>query len=390
MSERVYLDHAATTPVRPEVVEAMLPYWTEFYGNPSSVHRFGREASRGLLIARETFAELLNARSTEIVFTGCGSESDNLAVRGVMLSAKASGAGSHLITCAIEHKAVLETAKQLRDMHGIELTVLPVDRYGRIDPRDVEAAIRPDTVLISIMAANNEVGTLQPIQTIGELARQHGILFHTDAIQAAAVTAWDLQTMPIDLMSLAPHKFYGPKGIGVLYVREGIELVPSVTGGGQEEARRAGTENVAYAVGAAEAFRLAMSEREQTVAHYRSLSERLIGGIQAALPDTCILTGHPQERLPQSASFAFRHISGNDLLIHLDMAGIAASSGSACLTGDPKPSPVLSALGLGQEWTGGGLRLTVGRQNSMAHVDYVLQVLPTMVRKLSRISQIFT
>lgn len=390
MSERVYLDHAATTPVRPEVVEAMLPYWTEFYGNPSSVHRFGREASRGLLIARETFAELLNARSTEIVFTGCGSESDNLAVRGVMLSAKASGAGSHLITCAIEHKAVLETAKQLRDMHGIELTVLPVDRYGRIDPRDVEAAIRPDTVLISIMAANNEVGTLQPIQTIGELARQHGILFHTDAIQAAAVTAWDLQTMPIDLMSLAPHKFYGPKGIGVLYVREGIELVPSVTGGGQEEARRAGTENVAYAVGAAEAFRLAMSEREQTVAHYRSLSERLIGGIQAALPDTCILTGHPQERLPQSASFAFRHISGNDLLIHLDMAGIAASSGSACLTGDPKPSPVLSALGLGQEWTGGGLRLTVGRQNSMAHADYVLQVLPTMVRKLSRISQIFT
>ncbi|MGW8318669.1 MAG: cysteine desulfurase family protein [Candidatus Promineifilaceae bacterium] len=390
MSERVYLDHAATTPVRPEVVEAMLPYWTEFYGNPSSVHRFGREASRGLLIARETFAELLNARSTEIVFTGCGSESDNLAVRGVMLSAKASGAGSHLITCAIEHKAVLETAKQLRDLHGIELTVLPVDRYGRIDPRDVEAAIRPDTVLISIMAANNEVGTLQPIQTIGELARQHGILFHTDAIQAAAVTAWDLQTMPIDLMSLAPHKFYGPKGIGVLYVREGIELVPSVTGGGQEEARRAGTENVAYAVGAAEAFRLAMSEREQTVAHYRSLSERLIGGIQAALPDTCILTGHPQERLPQSASFAFRHISGNDLLIHLDMAGIAASSGSACLTGDPKPSPVLSALGLGQEWTGGGLRLTVGRQNSMAHADYVLQVLPTMVRKLSRISQIFT
>lgn len=389
MSERIYLDHAATTPVRPEVVEAMLPYWTEFYGNPSSVHRFGREASRGLQMARETYAELLNARATEIVFTGCGSESDNLAVRGVMLSAKASGAGNHLVTCAIEHKAVLETAKQLRDLHGIELTVLPVDRYGRIDPKDLEAAIRPDTVLISIMAANNEVGTLQPIQAIGELARRHGILFHTDAIQAAAVTAWDLQAMPIDLMSLAPHKFYGPKGIGVLYVKEGIELIPSLTGGGQEEARRAGTENVAYAVGAAEAFRLAMAEREQTVAHYRNLGERLIDGIEAALPDTCILTGHPQERLPQSASFAFRHISGNDLLIHLDMAGIAASSGSACLTGDPKPSSVLSALGLGQEWTGGGLRLTVGRQNSMAHVDYVLQVLPTMVQKLSRIGQIF-
>lgn len=366
----------------------MLPYWTETYGNPASTHVFGRTAERGLEEARRLIAELLNATPAEIIFTGCGSESDNLALRGVMWAARAAGSGNHLIVSAIEHGAVLNTAVQLRDQFNFELTILPVDEYGRIDLRELEAAIRPDTVLISIMAANNEIGALQPVLGIGELARARGVLFHTDAIQAAAVTRWDLARMPIDLFSIAPHKFYGPKGIGILYAREGIELISPLTGGGQEDGRRAGTANVPYAVGTAEALRLAMEELAQRNAHYRQLRDRLIQGILAAFPSECVLTGHPTERLPHNASFAFRHLSGNDLLIHLDMAGIAASSGSACKSGDPKPSRVLQAIGLPEEWTKGGLRLTVGSQNRMADVEYVLDVLPDIVRKLRQLAPV--
>lgn len=388
MSEQpIYMDHGASTPVHPAVLAAMEPYWEQAYGNPSSIHHYGREARRGLDSARETIAALLNARPAEIVFTGCGSESDNLALRGVMGTARTRGSGNHLITSAIEHKAVLETAYQLREYADFEVTIVPVNEYGQVAVADVEAAIRPDTVLISIMAANNEIGTLQPIEAIGALAREREILFHSDVIQAAGVATWDMAKLPVDLASFAPHKFYGPKGIGFLYVRSGIELLPSLTGGSQEEGRRAGTSNVPYAVGAAEALRLALSKCEEHVAHYQTLRDRLIAGILNGIPEGARLTGHPEERLPHNASFAFHNVSGNDLLIQLDMAGVAASSGSACATGDPKPSPVLEAIGLDESWSKGGLRLTVGHQNTMAQVEQVIEAVTAAVRTLRRFQQ---
>jgi cysteine desulfurase len=385
----IYLDHGATTPVDGRVVEAMRPYWAELYGNPSSSHAYGRAAQRALENARQTIAGLLNARPEEIIFTGCGSESDNLALRGVMIAARAAGRGDHLIISAIEHSAVTQTAVQLRDYFGFELTILPVDGTGRIRLADLEAALRPTTALISIMAANNEIGALQPVAEIGALARARGVLFHTDAVQAVPVQSWDMAQMPIDLLSIAPHKFYGPKGVGVLYVRQGVELVSPLTGGGQEEGRRAGTSNVAFAVGAAEALRLAMENLAANVAHYQALRDRLIAGLTTALPADCLLTGHPTERLPHHASFAFRNVSGNDLLMHLDLAGIAASSGSACKSGNPKPAATLVALGLGPEWTKGGLRLTVGRQNTAVEIEQVLATLPAIIHKLRRLGAAF-
>ncbi len=388
--ELIYLDHGASTPVHPRVIEAMLPYWVQVYGNPSSNHEMGRVASVALEGAREKIAALLNAQPSEIVFTGCGSESDNLALRGVLWRARQDQRGSHLIISSIEHSAIKETALQLQKLFGFELTILPVDRFGRIHIADVQAAIRPNTVLISIMASNNEIGTLQPIDKIGEIAQEKRILFHSDAVQSIGVQTWDMRRLSIDLMSIAPHKFYGPKGVGVLYVRDGIQLEPSLTGGGQENGRRPGTENVAFAVGAAEALTLAAEELPQTIAHYQSMRDRLIEGILTALPDDSILTGHPEQRLPHNASFAFRHISGNDLLMHLDVAGIAASSGSACKSGDPKPSAVLEAVGLDPEWTKGGLRLTVGRQNSMDEIDTVLSVIPSIIEKLQKMAQVYS
>lgn len=387
--QQIYMDYGASTPVDPQVLEAMLPYFGQLYGNPASTHHHGRLAGQGLDQARRTVADLLNARPGEIIFTGCGSESDNLALRGVMWAARATGRGNHLITCITEHKAVLGTAEQLRDQFGFDLTVLPVDAYGCIDLDELQAAIRPDTVLISIMAANNEIGTLHPFQAMGEIARSHGVLFHTDAIQAAAVAPLDMARLPVDLLSIAPHKFYGPKGVGILYARQGVELIAALTGGSQEDGRRAGTSNVAFAVAAAEALRLAVARREENLAHYTSLRDRLIEGVLAALPAGAQLTGHPTQRLPHHASFAFEHVNGNDLLIQLDLAGISASSGSACASGSPKPSPILEALGLDASWTLGGLRLTVGRQNSLADVDRVLAVLPQAVARLRAFTQQF-
>lgn len=381
----IYLDQGASTPVHPRVVEAMLPYWTESYGNPSSQHNFGRRAASGLEGARETIASLIKAKPSEIIFTGCGSESDNLALRGILWKARAQGSGNHLIISAIEHSAIKETAKQLQTLFDFDVTVLPVDEYGQVRVADLEAAIRSDTALISIMASNNEIGTLQPVEAIGRVARRHGIPFHSDAVQSIGVQSWDMEGAPIDLLSIAPHKFYGPKGIGVLYVRDGLQLEPSLTGGGQEGGRRAGTENVAFAVGAAAALTLAAEGLSKLLAHYISLRDALIEGIMAELGPEVILTGHPRQRLPHNASFAFRDISGNDLLMHLDMAGIAASSGSACKSGDPKPSAVLQAIGLGPQWTKGGLRLTVGRQNSADDIEYVLSVVPIVVEKLRRL-----
>jgi cysteine desulfurase len=386
---QVYLDHGASTPVQPAVIEAMRPFWSEEYGNPSSHHAFGRRASQALEKARQNIAGLLQARPNEIVFTGCGSESDNLALRGVMLAARRAGQGNHFITSAVEHSAITQTTEQLVELLGFEATILPVDGYGRISLTELQAAIRPDTVLITIMAANNEVGTLQPVEAIGTIAREQGILFHTDAIQAATTSDWNMTTQPIDLMSLAPHKFYGPKGVGILYVRDGVELVPALTGGNHENGRRAGTSNVAFAIGAAAALELCLHNQAAHIAHYHSLRDRLIDSLLAAFPDDCILTGHPTERAPHNASFAFRDISGNDLLIHLDMAGIAASSGSACKSGNPKPSAVLQAMGLDDAWTKGGLRLTVGLQNNEDEIDYVLDTLPGIIEKLKKINLLF-
>ena len=385
----IYLDHGATTPLHPAVLEAMAPYWNESYGNPSSHHRTGYAAARAVETARETFADLLGVPPAAVVFTGCGSESNNLALRGSMFAARVAGRGNHLITSVVEHSAVLATARQLRDVFGFELTILPVDEYGRVRLADVTTALRPDTVLISIMAANNEIGTVQPWAEIGALARERGILFHTDAVQLVAARRWNLAVEPLDLMTLAPHKFYGPKGIGVLIVQPNVDLLPTLTGGGHEGGLRAGTTNVPLVVGAAEAFRLAMAELEDRRDHVLALRDRLLRELPDALPGQCVITGHPEERLPHHASFALREVSGNDLLMHLDMAGIAASSGSACASGDPKPSSILVACGLGSEWATGGLRLTLGRQNTAADVDAILNTLPGIVRRLTALEGTF-
>lgn len=381
----IYLDHAASTPVHPDVVAAMLPYWTETYGNPSSSHEHGRFAHRALEQARDRIAVQFNAQPDEVIFTSCGSASDNLALRGVMLHARHNGGGNHLIISAIEHSAVMQTAVQLRDYFDFELTILPVDPFGQIDVEGLKTAVSPKTALISIMAANNEIGTLQPIETIGEIAREHGALFHSDAVQAIATRRWDMQTMPIDLISVAPHKFYGPKGVGVLVARRGVELMPMLTGGGQENGRWAGTSNVAFGVGTAISLEMAMDELEARNAHYLPLRDHLIDGLLDALPDDCVLTGHPSQRLPHNASFAFRNVNGNDLLMHLDMAGISGSSGSACKTGNPKPSHTLQAIGLGKEWTKGGLRLTVGTQTTLDDVQYAVDKIPPIIKRLSKL-----
>ena len=384
----IYLDHGATTPLHPDVLAAMTPYWQEQFGNPSSHHRTGYLAARAVRQARETVADLMGTEPDAVIFTGCGSESNNLALRGALLAARAAGRGNHLITSAIEHSAVLETARQLRDYYGFDLTILPVDGDGCVRTADVAAAIRPDTALITVMAANNEIGAIQPWMEIGALARERGILYHSDAVQLVAYRRWNLAAEPVDLLTIAPHKFYGPKGIGILIARPGVDLVPALTGGGHENGRRAGTLNVPLIVGAAEALRLAMEELAERLAHVLPLRDRLLRGVVAALPGM-IITGHPTARLPHHASFAFRNLSGNDLLMHLDMAGIAASSGSACSSGDPKPSPVLEALGLAPEWTKGGLRLTLGRQNTAADVETVIRELPAIVGALTAVETEF-
>lgn len=388
---QIYLDNGASTKLHPEVLAVMLPHWTENYGNSSSHHEFGRIASRALETARAQIAQALGAaQAEEIVFTGCGSESDNLAVRGVAFAARARGQGNHLITSCIEHSAILQTAVQLRDHFDFDLTILPVDNHGQIRLEDLEAALRSDTILVSVMAANNEIGSLQPIELIGKMAHAHGALFHTDAIQAIASRRWSLDSQAIDLLSIAPHKFYGPKGVGLLYVRNGVDLVSSLTGGGHENGRRAGTVNVPFAVGAAKAVEMAMRNLGSNIDHYQQLRDRLIDGVLTAVSaNDVVLTGHPTERLPHHASFAFRNLSGNDLLMHLDTKGIAASSGSACKSGNPKPSATLEAIGLALEWTKGGLRLTVGQHNTVDEIDYAIETIEAIVKKLRKLQMMF-
>jgi cysteine desulfurase len=388
MEERriVYLDHAATTSVDPRVVEAMLPFYTERYGNPSSLHSLGREAREALDEARATVAGIMNCSSEEIIFTSCGTESDNLALRGVSLMNRKRG--DHIITSSIEHHAVSHTCEQLERRFGFEVTYLPVDEYGLVDPRDVERAIADTTILISIMYANNEMGAIQPIAEIGEIARRKGIPFHTDAVQAAGSLSLDVQELGVDLMSLSGHKFYGPKGVGVLYVRDGLELLPCQTGGGHERGLRSGTENVAGIVGLATALELAEGRREEESERLSGLRDHLIEGVLSSV-DHCRLMGHPDQRLPNNANIAFEYVEGEGVLLGLDMAGIAASSGSACSTGSSEPSHVLLAMGVPPEVARGAIRMTLGRENTEEDVDKVLEVLPGIVKRLRAMSPLY-
>jgi cysteine desulfurase len=381
MDRRIYLDHSATTPVDPRVVEAMAPYWSERFGNSESSHAFGQEAASGLERARQTIADVFGCRPAEIVFTGSGTEADNLALRGVAWAARQSGRGNHIITTPIEHHAVGHTVEQLCDLFGFEATWVPVDGYGRVDPDDVAAAIRPDTILVSVMVANNEIGTVQRMFRIGQVCRERGVLFHTDAVQAAGRIPLELDDTNVDLLALSAHKFYGPKGVGLLYVRRDTPFVPPLTGGAHERERRPGTVNVAGAVGMAAALRLVEDERVAEVARLRRLRDQLIEGVLARIPDSC-LTGHPKHRLAHHASFAFRGVEGESIVLNLDLEGIAASSGAACAEGDPEPSFVLAAMGLSAEWSIGSLRLTLGHSNDEADVARVLEVLPGIVKRL--------
>jgi len=383
----IYMDHAATTAVDPRVVEAMLPYFTEKYGNASSIYRLGREAASALNEARQTVADVLNCEPREVIFTSCGTESDNLAIRGAAF-ARCKRGQDQIITSPVEHHAVDHTVKQLAQEFGFEMVTVPVDRYGMVAPEDVKAAITDRTALISIMYANNEVGTIEPIAEIGAIAREHGVPFHTDAVQAGGSLPLDVKQLNVDLLSLSAHKFYGPKGVGVLYVRRGIPLMPMQTGGGHEGKRRAGTENVPYIVGLATALRLAYQMQPGENERLMGLRDRLIEGILDSIPHVQ-LTGHPTQRLPNSASFVFEFIEGESILLNLDLKGVAASSGSACTSASLEPSHVLLAMGISPEVAHGSLRLTLGRENTAGDVDYVLEILPPIVEKLRAMSPLY-
>ena len=383
----IYMDHGATTAVDPRVVEAMLPYFGCTYGNPSSMHTFGGPAHSAIESARATVADILGAKPSEIVFTGCGTESDNLALRGVAFASR--GRGNHIITMPIEHHAVGHTCEQLARKFGFKITYLPVNRWGEVDPDDVGRAITDETILISIMYANNEVGTIEPIAEIGEIARAKGIPLHTDAVQAGGSLSLQVDDLNVDLLSLSGHKLYAPKGVGVLYVREGTHLLPMQTGGGQEQHVRAGTENVPYIVGLATALKLAYEGLDTETERFASLRDRLIDGVLTHIPDVH-LTGHPSRRLPNNASFVFAGIDGESILLRLDLEGIAASSGSACASGEEEPSHVLSAMGIEARLALGSLRLTLGRENTAQDVDHVLSVLPDIIQRLRVMSPLYT
>ena len=387
MSRFVYADHAATTAVSDTALNAMLPHFTRAYGNPSSLYRFAQEAKTDLEQARADIAACLNARPEEIFFTSGGTEADNWALRGaaewMALKGKPTG---HIITTAIEHHAVLHTAQYL-EKRGYAVTYLPVDENGRVDPAAVEAAIRPDTLLISVMAANNEIGTVEPIGEIGRVARAHGILFHTDAVQAVGHIPVDVEAWNVDLLSLSGHKFGGPKGVGALYVRKSLRLPPLIHGGGQEKGRRSGTENVPGAVGMAAALKEAVGELDRESPRLAALRDRLIAGL-TAIP-YARLTGDPVNRLPGTASFVFEGVEGEALLLHLDAKGICASSGSACSSASLDPSHVLLAIGLPHAIAHGSLRLSLGAENTGEDVDYILETVSRVVEYLRNMSPVW-
>jgi len=380
----IYFDHAATTPPRPEVTEAMLPYYREHWGNPSSLHRSGREAAEAMERAREQVAALLGALPEEIVFTGSGTEADNQALVGISIAREKKG--DHIITSAIEHHAVLHTA-QFLEQRGLRVTYLPVDATGLVDPDEVRRAITDRTILVSVMHANNEIGTLEPIAEIGAICREREVVFHTDAVQTAGHVPINVREMNVDLLSLSAHKLYGPKGVGALFVRKGVRIAPLLHGGGHERGRRSSTENVPGIVGLGEAARLAAQEMERQTDHDCDLRDRLIEGVLESVPDT-ILTGHPTRRLPNNASFCIRYVEGESMLLSLDGEGIAVSSGSACTSGSLEASHVLLAIGLPHDVAHGSLRLSVGRMNDREQVARFLDVFPPIVARLRAMSPI--
>jgi cysteine desulfurase len=382
----IYLDYAATTPMDQRVLDAMLPYFRENYGNPSSIHRFGQKAETAVEAAREKVASVLGCRADEIIFTSCGSESDNLALRGAAMARRNISGEKWILTSKTEHDAVKKTAELLEKEYGFLLEWLDVDEHGRITVDSLSKAVCNETALASVMYANNEIGTINPIRELAAIAKANNILFHTDAVQAAAYLDVNVETLGVDLISLGGHKFYGPKGVGALYVRKGTKLLPHMTGGGQENGLRAGTHNVPYIVGFAEALRLAAEEREMRTEHVRPLRDQVIGRVLEEISDSK-LTGHPEHRLPNHASFVFKDVDGNLLLQLLDSAGFACSSGSACKTGNPEPSDVITALGHSRDWALGSLRVTLGVDSMPEHVDSFLKTLPGLVEKARNLNQ---
>ncbi len=380
--QRIYLDHAATTPARPEVVEAMLPYLTRYGYNPSSLHGEGRKARAAVDGARETVGGSIGARSKEIVFTGGGSEADNLAILGVARALRARG--KHIVTSTIEHQAVLQAVDLLKE-EGWEVTALDTGAGGTVDPAQFADALRADTTLATIMFANNEIGTLAPIESLANIARARGVLFHTDAVQAPAYVALDVRRLGVDLLSLSAHKFYGPKGVGALYLREGTPMAPLIVGGSQEFAKRAGTENVAGIVGMAKALELAVSELPQAAVRVAALRDRLEDGIVRQIPDVRV-NGKGSPRLANNCNVSFAGVDGEALLIGLDLEGIAVSTGSACASGSSRPSHVIAALGLADEWSRGVVRFSLGRETTRAQIDRALEVLSTVIARLRGVS----
>ncbi len=381
---KVYLDNAATTALSPKVLEKMMPYLTDIYGNASSPHSFGQTARIGVEHAREQVARAINADPSEIVFTGCGTESDNTALFGV--AERYAKKGDHIITTNVEHHAILHSCAAL-EKKGIKVTYLPVDKDGLVTPEQVRDAITDKTILVSVMFANNEVGTIMPIPEIAAVCHEKGVLFHTDAVQAAGHIPIDVKAMGIDMLSISGHKFHGPKGVGVLYERKGIRLPSYIIGGEQEKGRRAGTENVAGIVGLGEALELAVTNMSETSARMTRMRDRLIEGIEATIPEVK-LNGHRTKRLPNNVNFSIKYIEGESILLMLDMAGIAASSGSACTSGSLDPSHVLLALGLTHEVAHGSVRMTLGDDTTDEDIDYVLETLPKVAHRLRAMSPI--
>lgn len=382
---KVYMDNAATTALSSEVLNAMMPYLTDIYGNASSVHSFGQDAKKGVDKAREQVARAINAAFDEIIFTGSGTEADNIAIKGAAF--KNEKKGKHIITTTVEHHAVLHTCEELA-RKGFDITYLPVDEYGMITPKQVEDALRDDTILVTVMFANNEVGSIMPIEEIGRICHDRKILFHTDAVQAVTHVPIDVKEMHIDMLSLSAHKFHGPKGVGALYVRKGVAITPVIVGGAHERGRRAGTENVAGIVGLGAAIELAMSNMDRDMVRIKGMRDRLIAEIPKRI-DEVKLNGHPTKRLPGNVNFSIKYIEGEAILLMLDINGIAASSGSACTSGSLDPSHVLLALGIPHEIAHGSLRLTLSGMTTDEEVDYVLDTLPRIVSKLRTMSPLY-
>ena len=384
-ARRIYLDHNATTPVHPEVFEAMLPYYKDKFGNASSIHSFGREAKVALEESREKVAKFINASPQEIYFTCGGTESDNLAIKGIAFANRKKG--KHIITSKIEHHAVLESCKFL-EKEGFEITYLPVDKYGFVDPDELKKAIRKDTVLVSIMHVNNEVGTIQPLEELCKITKEKGAYFHTDAVQSVGKMPVDVQKLNVDMLSMSGHKIYGPKGVGAIYIRKGTRITSWSHGGSHERSRRAGTENVPGIVGLAKTVEIAQRDMEQQSQQMKNLTEAFYQKVTHAIPDV-ILNGHLEKRIPNTLNLSFKAVEGESIILSLDLKGVAVASGSACTSGTLEPSHVLSAMGISPEIAQGAIRFSFGRENTMEDVEYIVGILPEIVSRLRAMSPLY-